>query len=174
MTAGGARGAVADQSARRQCASGPVATAGHERGELRADLVANAPERSQARLPVAFDGGRVLEAPVDALGRVGENRAALPRVVTDGDDVVESPARELVDRFRAVAGDVDSELLHRLDRLGTDVARARPRARDLERGAAVVAQQPLGHLAAGRVARAENENTGAIRHRSSPRPRAAR
>src|SRR5580658_3875575 len=66
-----------------------------------------------------------------------------------------------------MAGDIDANLLHYRDRFRTNTARLGARAGHFEEVAGIVAQQPLSHLAARRVARAQDEN-GLLHPAASP------
>ena len=96
----------------------------------------------------------VPETPMDALCRHRERRARLVRIVTNCDDAVECLATELVDRFGAMARDVDAELTHHANRFRTDRGRMRSGAENLEVVASKLPQKALRHLAARGIGRA--------------------
>src|SRR5271165_4217580 len=68
--------------------------------------------------------------------------------------------------LRAVRAQVDAKFLHDGDRLRANCGRIHASAEDFEAVTRVVAQQALGHLAAGGVPGAENQN-GLFLHASS-------
>ena len=95
---------------------------------------------------------------MNAFGEPGEQRATLVRVVADRDHIVEVLTGERIQRLGRVPADVDPELAHRLDRQRLHTRFLSSGAEDFEPVAGHVTQQSLGHLAAGRVVRAEEEN----------------
>jgi hypothetical protein len=55
-----------------------------------------------------------------------------------------------------MAADVNSFLAHRFDSEGVDDGRVCPGAENVKDASSIAAQQAFGHLAAGRISRAEN------------------
>src|SRR5262249_35279868 len=102
---------------------------------------------------------RVLKALMNAYGLSRKNRAGFFRVVADGDDVIEFLPGEFVHRLRPVAGNIDPDLTHCLNRLRPHGARLHAGAVDFEGLAAVVSQNAFRHLAPGGVSGAENQDT---------------
>jgi len=96
------------------------------------NLIPHATKDAHARYVVS-DGrrGRVLEAPVNARRVAGEDGARLLRVVADRNDIIEVLPDELINRFGAVTGDVDSDLGASFNRLRANRVRARARAEGL-------------------------------------------
>src|SRR5262249_37913725 len=99
---------------------------------------------------------RVLKASVDTFSLSGKHQAGLFRVVADRDHGVEFPPDELIHRFRPVAGNINADLPHYLNRLWPDAARSHPGAVNFKGVSAVVTENSLGHLAARGVSGAEN------------------
>src|SRR5262245_38902466 len=66
---------------------------------------------------------RVLKALMNAPGLSREDRACFFRVVADRNHSIEVPPRELIYRFRPVAGNIDADLPHYLNRLRANAAR---------------------------------------------------
>jgi hypothetical protein len=95
---------------------------------------------------------------------VGKIRTALAGVVADGDDIVEPLLHEAVDGLGLLGPDVDARLRHDLDGQGVEHARLRARARGLDGAAREVAQEPLGHLTAGGVVGADEEDLRSLSH----------
>jgi hypothetical protein len=54
---------------------------------------------------------------------------------------------EFIDTLGSVTGDVDTQLFHNGDRLGSNSAGSGTCALDLKTVTCIVTQQPLGHLA---------------------------
>src|ERR1035437_3193379 len=109
--------------------------------------------------------GWVFEGPVEALRFSGEYRADFVGVVADGDDVIELLTQEFVDGLGAMAGDVDAELLHDGDGFGAHFRGLRAGGKDIKATARFVTPQAFGHLAAGGVTGAQNQD--ALLHRKT-------
>src|SRR5205807_4133440 len=90
----------------------------HEFFKARANFVPYPAEDSQARGFVAFSGGGIVKAPVNPLGLAGKYRAAFLGAVAHGENVVKRLPAEFVRRLRAMTGDIDADLPHRLNRQG--------------------------------------------------------
>jgi hypothetical protein len=99
-----------------------------------------------------------------AFGFAWKYRAILFGVVADSYHVIERLPGKLVDRFRSVRTDIDVDLPHRLDRLRPDEAGDGAGTVDIEAVAGNVPQKTLGHLAAGGVSGAEDEDAFSIGH----------
>jgi len=93
------------------------------------------------------------------LRRIREKRAALVCVVADRYHVIASLIHEPLDGLRVLPADIDADLGHRLCRERTHLSRLRARALDIEAVAGQRAQKSLGHLAPGRVVRADEEDS---------------
>ena len=102
--------------------------------------------------------GRVWERPVEPLGRPWECGTGFIGVITDGDHVVEMLTEEFFDVLGSVTGNIDADLLHDFNGNRIDFGWRGAGAFDFELVAAVMAEDPFGHLGAAGVARAENEN----------------
>lgn len=135
-----------------------LAVLGGEVMEVGADLVADLAEGGEAVFFGAGDGGGVREVVVEAVGVAGVDGAGLLGVVADGEDVVEGLVGELVDGFGAVAGKVDAKFGHDADGFRPDEGGSGPGAFDREDVAVVMTEEALGHLAAGGVRGAEDED----------------
>lgn len=103
---------------------------------------------------------RVRKRPVQADAVSGKRRAGLFGVVADRDDIVKMPTQVFPHVLRALAGNVDPDLLHHADRGLIDPGRPGPGAVRLEPVAAVMPEDAFGHLGATGIARAQNENFG--------------
>ncbi len=101
---------------------------------------------------------------VKPLGGAGKDGAGFFGVVANGDDVVKMLAVELFDVFGAMVANIDADLFHRSDGLGTDHTGFGTGAFNTELIASVMAEQALCHLAASGVASAEDENALFIPH----------
>src|SRR5207248_1227003 len=128
----------------------------NELAQTRAQFIAHATKDCKPRRLIARRRSRVIKTPMDALRRSRKDGAMLARVIADRDHVIERLSDELINRLRALRRDVYADLPHRRYRFRPHTRRLRARAEDLEARAAIVAQQPFGHLAARRVAGAEN------------------
>ncbi len=95
---------------------------------------------------------------MNASSAPGKDGAILGGIVADGNDVIELPTCELINRFRAVARYVDIDLAHYGDRLRANERRGDAGALDIESVAGYTTKKALGHLAAGGVARAEDQD----------------
>ena len=114
-------------------------------------------------LLVALGVGGIVKAPVVTVHLAGKHRACLIRVATNGDDGFDLAVKELVHVLAVVAGNVDADLGQRLDGERMDVSGGfRASALDIEKIPCGVAENPLGHVAAARVAGAEDENGGRV------------
>jgi hypothetical protein len=116
------------------------------------NFVTNATEDGKS-LFIASNAGRrrVFKASVNAFGLSGEHRAGLFRIVADCNYSIEFLANELVYRFRPMTGNINADLPHHLNRLGTNVARLHAGAFDFKSGSALVSQNAFGHLTAGGI-----------------------
>src|SRR5262245_60393151 len=119
------------------------------------DLVAHTAEHRQPLVVAAGRAGGIVEAPVQPGGCAGEAWTGLVGAVTDSHNVVPAPREEPVQRLRFLPGNVDARLRHCAHRERMYPARLSARTRDLDAVAGEVAQEALGHLAAGRVVRAQ-------------------
>ena len=128
------------------------------------NLVADASEPCQNFRLATVRLSWVVEAPMNPPRLAREHRTAFLGVVTNRYYVIEFLAGELADRFGTMAGDVDADLLHSGDRLGPDETLDNACTFHLELIAAVVSQQTLGHLAAGRIAGAKDQHSFLVFH----------
>jgi heme-degrading monooxygenase HmoA len=94
---------------------------------------------------------------VNPFGVAWKHRTFVARIVTDRDDAVEIMAREFINRFRPVAGNVDSDLSHNSYGFRSNGAWRCACARHLITGPAFATEQTFSHLAASRVPRAQNK-----------------
>jgi hypothetical protein len=95
---------------------------------------------------------------MQALGCAGKEWTGLFSVVAHGDHEVEGLPEKLVDAFRTMMGDVDSDLRHGIDRQRIDCTRMRASAVGLVCRTCEVAEQPFCHLAATGISGAKDEN----------------
>ncbi len=86
-------------------------------------------------------------------------------VVADGHDEIELLVDELVDLLGAVAADIDADLGHDQNAPRRTWPGSVPAENGLETVAVQGVDQPLGHLGAGRVVRADEQD--AFLHRPS-------
>ena len=129
--------------------------------ERAADLVADASEHGQALLLGAGRMGGVIERPVVPVHLARKDRAGLVRDAADRDHGLDRGVHELRHRLRAMAGDINADLLHHLNSERVNVTRRiRSGALHVERIAGGRAQDAFGEMAATRVAGAEDENGG--------------
>ena len=126
---------------------------------LEPQFVANAPESRQSFLFRALHRSGIIDTPMNAYCFRRKDGATLLRVIADRDHVVEILPFKLVHELGAVAGDVDPRLTHYGDGFRPYLGRLRARTEDLLGMSCVVAQQSLGHLASGRIARAKDEDS---------------
>ena len=124
------------------------------------DLIAHPGEDSVPLLMAALCGGRIFKAPVQLRSRAWEYRARLPGRVADGDHPVERLAEEFIQTLRAMGGDVDADIAHRLDSVRIQPDWLRAGARGLESISGHVTQQSLRHLAATGVAGTQEQDSG--------------
>ena len=87
-----------------------------------------------------------------------EDRTGLPGAVAHGDDVVERLVEVLGHRLAAGRRPIDPDLGKDTDRVGVHALRFRPGRESREIVSAVLPEQGLGDLAAGRVAGADEED----------------
>ena len=94
-------------------------------------------------------------------GDAGKNRAALgARFIADGDDVRKQFAgfEDIEDGLRFLLGNIDPHFLHRFDHERIQRPGLEPGALGVEKFAAKMIEPRLGHLAAGAVVNANEEN----------------
>src|SRR5687768_10429282 len=96
---------------------------------------------------------------MDAFCFSREDRTLFVRIVANCNDVIELAPGKLVNRFRTMSGNIDSDLAHRFDRFRPDASWRDAGARNLETIAGHVSQQALCHLASRGVSRAENQHS---------------
>lgn len=133
--------------------------------EVFADLIANSSENGNRRFVIgSSDGRRVFKIMVDTHGASRKHRTSFVRAIAYGYDEIELPASEFINRFRTMPGNVDADLGHRFDRLGTNLRRLDTGAFDLKSIAGYVTQNSFSHLAAGGVSGAENQNAFFVAH----------
>ncbi len=138
-------------------AAGPLSRA-RKGTEIAPDLIADIAEQSELIFGRSMEGGRIFKALVDG-DRTREHRAGFFRVIADRQDVVEVLSGEFVDVLGTMAGDIDAKFVHDLNRFGSySHCGVDASAEDFEAIAGVVAEQSFGHLAAGGVAGAKDED----------------
>ena len=128
-------------------------------GQFCADLVADAAEGLQDLLVGSLCFGGVFETPVDASCFAGKHRAVLRGVVADRDDKIERRAEKLVERFGTMGGYVDADLGHDGYSLWANKTRYGSGAFNFVFIARDVTQDAFGHLAAGRISGAEDQDS---------------
>lgn len=85
-------------------------------------------------------------------------RAAFLCVIANREHVIEAPVTKLIDAFRSMAGQVDSDFLHNGDGFRPDAGGLCAGAFYVEAVAGIVPEQPFSHLASGRIAGTEYQN----------------
>src|SRR5579862_1155146 len=130
-------------------------------------IIAHAAERRKSDGLGSFRRSGIVKIAVKLCG-AGEDGTALLRAIADRDHVVEALPTKFVHVLGPLRRDVDADFAHHGNRLGADDARLRPGALDGEGGSGVVTEQPLGHLAAGRVSRAEDQDARRGDHAQHP------
>src|ERR1022692_109867 len=136
---------------------------GRKPSQIVANLIPHSPERREPLLLIPLDSGRIVEAVMQPIRMSGIDRTALAGVVADGQHIVEALAGKLVHRFRAVARNIDPQLPQNRDGFRPDSTGPRAGAFHFEAitpSIAQMAQQSLGHLAAGGIAGTKNEHAG--------------
>ena len=127
------------------------------------DFVAHPAEHRQLFLLAALGVGRVVESPMMAAELAGKDRAGLVGVAADRDHRLHVLLQKLVHVLAVVAGNVDPDLRHDLDRQRMDVAGGiRPGAAHVEPVAGGLAQEPFRQVAAARVAGAQDQDDGEV------------
>ena len=125
------------------------------------DLVADFAELSQFLTIRAFEGSRVFERPVHA--RINprlDSGTVLVGIVTDGDEVLEQKLAEIYAyALGCLAGNVNPGFLHHLGVKGINYLGFQAGAVGFEAISGILAQEGFCHLAAGRIAGAEELNT---------------
>jgi len=109
-------------------------------------------------LPVRRGLSGIVEAPVDRFS-AREYRAALFGPIADGDHIVKVVVGVDGDVFGGLMRDIDAQFLHCLDAPGMQPLRMGACAECFKPLAPEMPKQTLGHLAAGRIAGAQEENT---------------
>ena len=99
---------------------------------------------------------RVFEAVMKALSFAGKDRANFIRVFADGDDEIEFLSDKFVYVFRAMAGNINADFVHCLNRFGADEAGFGSSTEDFKIFPAIVTQNSFRHLAASGISSAEN------------------
>jgi len=103
--------------------------------------------------------GRIVETPMETVDLTREHGAGLVGVAADGDDRVDIPVQELLKVLGGVSGDVDSYLLHDLDRLWMDVTgRLGARAGNLDQVTGGGTKDSFCQVTPAGVAGAEDED----------------
>ena len=87
------------------------------------DLITHTAKNSKACSLIAFCGGWVVKAPVDALSSGGKHRTPLACIIANRNHVIELLSHKFINRFRAVAVDVNTHITHHLDCLWSDTLR---------------------------------------------------
>jgi len=125
-----------------------------EKADARSYGVANAAEDLEALGLGPARGGRIRQLPAEL--QAATWRYGATRVAHRYDDI---PAlADLIDGFALLVRDVNAELAHDRDGERMDPRRLRPCALDLEPVSGEGAQESLGHLRAGRVVGAKEED----------------
>src|SRR5258708_7188252 len=116
------------------------------------------------------------ETPVNSLRGSREHGTMLRGVIADRDDRIELAAFEFRNRFRAVRGNINSDLAHGFN--GQRIYRRGMRARAVNLDCFLIqaAKKPFGHLAPRGIPSAENQNASywVHGHRRSPSGAAGR
>ena len=90
-----------------------------------------------------------LRSPNESARVARKNRTNFVRLIAHRDDVVEPLSDVFVEHLRALSGNIDAELAHRLDGERMNARHFGTSAEHLELVASILTQQTLGHLAAG-------------------------
>jgi hypothetical protein len=101
---------------------------------------------------------RIVDAPVNPCDAAGENGTALVGVIANRNHAIKLLIQKLIDGLRSMLRDIDPNLTHRLDGLRAHKAGRNARAENFKPIAGQMTQESFSHLAARRVARAENQN----------------
>lgn len=109
------------------------------------------------------------------VARARKDRAGFRGIVTDGDHLIKWNCEELIECLGLLGADIDANFLHHCDCFRPDCSLDRTGTGDIECGAAEGAEQPLRHLRAGAVVRADEKHALAISHEfpSAPPGRSA-
>ena len=123
------------------------------------DLVAHLAENSQLFLLDALRVRRIVETPVVAVHLAGEHRTRLVGVAANRNHGLDILLEKFVHVLAMVSGDVDADLGKHPDGQWMDMpCRLRSGAADVEEVARGVAQDSLCHVAAARVAGAQDKD----------------
>src|SRR5215468_1215220 len=95
----------------------------YEASQFLTNFIPHPAKDDQACRLITLYSRRVLEAPVNSLGPSGEDGTALIGVVAYGDHVIELLPQKFIHRLRTVAGNINPDLPHRLNRLRRYAAR---------------------------------------------------
>ena len=125
------------------------------RGQLSGDCLESAPAHFSP-LYCRWIG----EAPMDFLRVAGKCRAGLAGDVAGGNDVVEMLVQEFRQMLGMLAADRDAALLHDLDRHRVKLGRVDTGAKDFHAPFTDMPDNGLGHLGAGAVVGAQEEEAG--------------
>src|SRR5437870_5978189 len=82
---------------------------------------------------------RIFDAPMNLFGRTGKDRATLTCVIADRNYIVKGSAQKLIYRLRAMMRNIDPDLVHHGDGIGTNVAWHETRAENFK---AIASQVP--------------------------------
>jgi hypothetical protein len=126
--------------------------------EDKTDLVAHSTELVEHFLLGSRGMGRVVKAPVESVHLSRKHGAGLIGVAADGDDRVDVAAKEFLEVFGGVAGDIDPDFLEDLDGPRVDIASGLGAcAGDFDEISGSGAKDSLGKVAPAGVSGAEDE-----------------
>ena len=128
------------------------------------DFVANSAKDSESRLLITLLRCGIVKAPMNPFRVAGKDGTLFVGVIAHCDDVIEFLSEELVYRFRAVMGDVDTEFAHCCYRFRPNLSWRNSRACDFKMLVSQMAQQAFSHLASRGVAGAQYQNAFTVVH----------
>src|ERR1700693_4386066 len=125
------------------------------------ELIPRPAEGPQRPLFCSLDGCGVLKTEVNPF-RARKHGAVLIGAIADSNHHIKMLPGEFLHRLRAVIGNVDARLAHRLNRQWMNERGMRSGTRHVQRALREMAKDALGHLAARRIPGAKNQNLGLL------------
>src|SRR5829696_2996981 len=127
-------------------------------------LVTNAAKDSESPELIAFRCRRIVKAPMNLFCLTRKNRTLFASIVTNRDHVIKFLIDKLINRLRAVLGNINADIAHRRNRLGSNTTRRHAGTCYIKHFPRHLAQQTFRHLATCRVSGAKKQNPLSLTH----------
>ena len=124
---------------------------------------------------VPFGLCRIVKGPMKLCALPRKERAITGGIVTDSDDIIETRMKEVMQVFRGLCGDIDSDFLHDAHCRRMHTFRLKTCRTNFDALPAIMTKEPFGHLRPTGIAGAQDQyvNDRISHTASTPRARAS-